>query len=183
MEGCNVATVDVPGAFMQADIDEVVHVKFEGDTAEMPVKMDPKLCQKQVMRTKMENQHSTCVELLKAPWGTLKAALLFWKLPSSNKLVSWGFEINSCDWCVADKMIDGKQCTIVWHVDDLKTSHVDPEVNAKIVVLIDEEFGKEAPITVITQGKTHDCFGVTLDHAEKGEVKTKMLDHILKLLA
>jgi hypothetical protein len=46
MKGRDMATVDVPGAFMQADIDEVVHVKFEGETAEMLVKMDPKLHRK-----------------------------------------------------------------------------------------------------------------------------------------
>jgi hypothetical protein len=46
MEGRDVATVDVSGAFMQADIDEVVHVKFEGERAEMLVKMDPKLHRK-----------------------------------------------------------------------------------------------------------------------------------------
>jgi hypothetical protein len=33
MEGRDVATLDIPGAFMQADIDEVVHVKFEGEIA------------------------------------------------------------------------------------------------------------------------------------------------------
>ncbi len=48
MEGCDVATVDIPGAFMQADIDEVVHVKFEGEIAEMLVKLDPKLYRKYV---------------------------------------------------------------------------------------------------------------------------------------
>ena len=35
MERRDVATVDIPGAFMQADIDEVVHVNFEGEIAEM----------------------------------------------------------------------------------------------------------------------------------------------------
>jgi hypothetical protein len=43
MEECDVAIVDIPGAFMQSDIDEVVHVRFEGEIAEMLVRMDPKL--------------------------------------------------------------------------------------------------------------------------------------------
>jgi hypothetical protein len=121
---------------------------------------------------KDENGKSVlCVELLKALCGTLKAALLF-----------WGFEINPYDWCVANKMINGKQCTILWHVDDLKTSHVDPEVNAEIVKLINDEFGKEAPITV-TRGKTHDYLGMTLDCTEKGKVKIKMIDCVEKMLA
>ena len=43
MEERNVAIVDIPGAFMQADIDQVVHVKFAGKIAEMPVRLDPKM--------------------------------------------------------------------------------------------------------------------------------------------
>jgi hypothetical protein len=46
MEERDVATVDIPGYFMQADIDEVVHVRFEGEIAEMLVRMDPKLYRK-----------------------------------------------------------------------------------------------------------------------------------------
>jgi hypothetical protein len=33
----------------------------------------------------------------------------------------------------ANKMIDGKQCTIVWHVDDLKISHVKEKVKTIII--------------------------------------------------
>ena len=46
----------------------------------------------------------------------------------SKKLIEWGFEINLYDWCVANKTVNGKQCTILWHVGDLKISHVDLEV-------------------------------------------------------
>jgi hypothetical protein len=91
MEERDVAIVHIPGAFMQADIDEVVHVKFEGAFAEMLVKMDPKLYRKYV---KDENGKSVLyTKLLKALYGTLRAALLFWKLLPS-KLVKWGFTIN-----------------------------------------------------------------------------------------
>ncbi len=178
MERRDVATVDIPGAFMQADIDEVVHVKFEGEIAEMLVKLDPKLYCKYV---RDENGKSVLyVELLKALYGTLKAALLFWKL-LSKILVSWGFVINPYDWCVANKMINGKQCTILWHVDDLKISHVAYEVVTSIIGLIDAEFGKEAPITV-TRGKVHDYLGMTLDYSIDGKVQIKMIDSIAKML-
>jgi hypothetical protein len=43
-----VATVDIPWAFMQADIDEVVHVRFEGEISEIIVRMNPKLYRKYV---------------------------------------------------------------------------------------------------------------------------------------
>jgi hypothetical protein len=59
------------------------------------------------------------VILRKALYGTLQAALLFWENISSQ-MQEWGFEINPYDLCVANKTIDQKQCTIMWHVDDLK---------------------------------------------------------------
>ena len=91
MEGRDVATLNIPGAFMQADIDEVVHIKFEGEIAKMLVKMDPKLYRKYVKNERGKTVFY--VELLKALYGTLRAALLFWKL-LSGKLESWGFTIN-----------------------------------------------------------------------------------------
>jgi hypothetical protein len=64
MEGRDDATVDIPVAFMQADIDEVVHVIFEGEIAEMLVRMDPRLYRKYV---KDKNGKAVLyVELLKA---------------------------------------------------------------------------------------------------------------------
>ena len=39
-----------------------------------------------------------------------------------------GFEVNPYAPCVANKMVDGSQCTVAWHVDDLKVSHKDKAV-------------------------------------------------------
>ena len=41
MERRSVTTVDIPGAFMQADIDEKLHIKLEGDIALLLVRIDP----------------------------------------------------------------------------------------------------------------------------------------------
>ena len=76
MEGRDVEILDIPGAFMQADImDEVVHVKFEGEIAKMLVKLDPKLYRKFI---KDEHEKSVLyVELLKALYSTMRVAFLF----------------------------------------------------------------------------------------------------------
>jgi hypothetical protein len=179
MEERDVATVDIPGAFMQVDIDKVVHVRFEGKIAKMLVRMDPKLYRKYV-RDK-NGKAVLYVELLNALYGTLKAALLFWKL-LSIKLILWGFTINPYDWCVSNKMIDEQQCTVLWHVDNLKISHVREDVHTDIIKRINDEFRKEPPIT-ITRGKVHNYLGMILNYSEKGKVKTKMLDYVNKMLA
>lgn len=120
-------------------------------------------------------------ELKKALYGTLDATLLFWK-NLSKKLEAWGFERNPYDWCVVNKMVDGKQCTILWHVDDLKISHVDLKVVDGILEQLDGEYRKEAPMTV-THGKVHDYLGMTLDYSKDRKVKVSMVDYIEKMLA
>ena len=41
LEKRNVVTLDIPGAFMPADIDEKIHVKLVGELANLLVKVDP----------------------------------------------------------------------------------------------------------------------------------------------
>jgi len=52
-----------------------------------------------------------------------------WDTRSSHTIleaiVEWGFELNEHDDCVVNKIIKRKQCTITWHMDDLKISHAD----------------------------------------------------------
>ena len=62
------------------------------------------------------------MKIQKALYGMLKSALLFYQKLRDN-LEGNGFQINRYDPCVANKMIDREQMTIVWHVDDLKVSH------------------------------------------------------------
>lgn len=50
----------------------------------------------------------------------------------------------------------------LWHVDDLKISHVGPKVVDEAIPLLESEFGKEAPLTV-SRGKVHDYLDMTID--------------------
>jgi hypothetical protein len=52
------------------------------------------------------------VQLKKALYGTLQAALIFWKKLSS-KFQGWGFIINPYDKCVANMDVNGSQCTLI----------------------------------------------------------------------
>ena len=72
------------------------------------------------------------VQLKKALYGTLQSALMFWKLLSET-LQEWGFTLNPYDKCVANKNIEGKQCKMTWHVDNLKTSHASKDVVEDII--------------------------------------------------
>ena len=67
------------------------------------------------------------MEALNALYGIIKAALLFY-LKFVKNLKSIGFVLNTYNPCVANKIVDGAQLTVLWHVDDLKVSHVDAGV-------------------------------------------------------
>jgi hypothetical protein len=90
-----VVTTDIPGAFMQTDVDEVIHVRLEGPLASLLAKLAPNLYEKYLEYDK-KGKPIMCVKLKKALCGTLQAAMLFWK-DLSAKLVSWGYEINPYD--------------------------------------------------------------------------------------
>ena len=92
-----------------------------------------------------------------------------------------GLHIKPYDPCVVNKIINGSQCTILWHVDDLKILHVDPEVVTEVIDLIELEFGKEAPLTKL-RGPVHEYLGMTIDFSVTGKVKFSMIDYIKDML-
>ena len=179
IEGRYNVVVDLPGAFMQAHMKDDVFMTFEGAMAELMVQIPPEIYRKYV--TVKNGKPILYVKLQKALYGNLQAALLFWQ-NLSGTLQDWGFEINPYDSCVANKIINGKQCTIVWHVDDLKISHVDPAVVTEVIELLNNEFGKEGPLT-INRGKCHDYLGMTLDFSTPKKVQIRMDDYIKNMLA
>ena len=67
------------------------------------------------------------VRALNSIYGIMKAALLFC-LKFVGDLMRIGFKLNPYDPCVANKTINGKQVTLVWHVDNIQASHVEAEV-------------------------------------------------------
>lgn len=179
MEQRRVMTVDIPGAFMQTDIDEVIHVKLEEELVELLTRVNPDHYQKFV--TRENGKKVLYVQLQKALYGTLQAALLFWKELSGFLVQQLGFELNPYDNCVANKTINGKQCTICWHVDDLKLSHCDQAVLEQVLEKLNERFGKEDPLSV-NRGDVHDYLGMTLDFSTAGKVKFTMVDFIESML-
>jgi len=88
-----------------------------------------------------------------------------------------GFELNPCDMCVANAIIEGKQCTICWYVDDNKISHVNPKVVDDVIIQIEAKFGKMSQ----TRVEDHDFLGMKITF-KLGKVKVGMKKHILKAI-
>ena len=81
----------------------------------------------------------------------LEALLLFWK-KISESLDKMGYHRKEYGWCVMNKIVKGKQCTILWHADDLKMLHVDSNVVSHVIADIETEYAKITKST-ITEGK------------------------------
>ena len=108
------------------------------------------------------------------------SSLLFYK-KFRKSIEAIGYEVNPYDPCVANKIINGKQHTLSWHVDDLKSSHVDPKVNDDFHKWLQDEYGQIKEITA-TRGKKHVYLGMTLDYSVPGEVKVDMTDYVKEML-
>ena len=122
-----------------------------------------------------------CIELQKALCGTLQASLLFWENLTEFLTEELGFTVNPYDSCIVNKMIDGKQCTILWHMDDLKLSHVKQQVLEDIANKLNAKYGQQTPL-IIHRGKIHDYLGMTIDYSEDGKVKFMMFDYMEGIL-
>ena len=64
------------------------------------------------------------VQIKKALYSLLRSKLLFYR-KLVNIIEVYGFQIPPYDPCVSNKMINDKHVMVLWHVDDLKVSHVD----------------------------------------------------------
>jgi len=175
-EGRDVCTMDIPGAFLQADNDEFVLMLLRGKLAEMMVKIDPSLYRKYVFMGKGQ-QPMLYVKLNKALYGLLRSALLFYKKLVSE-LEDMGFVLNPYDPCVANREINGSQQTVTWHVDDLKVSHLDPAVNTQLIKELAKIYG---PGITVSRGKVHDYLGMDLDYTGDRNVKISMIKYLKKI--
>ena len=60
-----------------------------------------------------------------------------------------------------EKKFKVKKCNILWHVDDLKMSHVDSDIVRSVLSDIDAEYRRIAKMT-ITRGNIHKYLRMTI---------------------
>mgnify|MGYP000055058244 CR=1 FL=1 len=186
-EGRDVAVIDIPNAFVQTrlenDADKAI-MRLRGKLAELMVKVAPEIYTKYVI-INSKGEKVLYVRLLNALYGIMKAALLYYQRFVTD-LKSVGFRVNPYDPCVANKTVKGKQLTVVWHVDDLKVSHVLATVVTRMANwlkktyerLFDDGSGKMK----ICRGKIHEYLGMTLDFTVSGQVRVTMLPYVKEIV-
>ena len=113
------------------------------------------------------------MKVLRATYGCLKATMLWYNLYLPT-LKGMGLELNPYDLCVANKIINGKQCTIFWYVDDNNISHEDPAVVDTIIKELTTHFGELS----ITRGKEHTFLGMDIKIRDDKKIEIDMIEQI-----
>ena len=176
IEERDVAIVDIPGAFLRAMLEEVVHVCLRGLLAEIMVEISKETYGPYIFYDK-NGEAVLYVKLTRALYGCLKSSLQFWK-QLSGVLEAEGFSTNPYDSCVMNKSIQGSQCTITFHVDDLKISHKDPQVVSDIIHMLEGIYGEVA----VSRGKMQTYLGIDFDFSVPGEVSLSMKSYLQDIL-
>ena len=168
VEGRKVTTFDIPGAYLHADMPESkkLLLKLRGKFVEIMCDVN-KEYKKHVLYEK--GQKVLYMKISKAIYGCIESALIWYELYVSV-LGNLGFELNQYDRCVANKMVNGNQCTIVWYVDDNKISHREQEVVDEILEIMTKHFGE----MTVTKGHVHEFLGFKFTlHKDKIEIDMK----------
>eukprot|EP00392_Amoebophrya_sp_AT5.2_P019736 g20709.t1 len=111
--GQKASTVDIGGAYLNADMTgEEVLMELEPILTKMLTKIAPEVV------PFVDDRGRLLVRLDKALYGCIQSAKL-WYDNLTEFLRSIGFKHNGVDPCVMNKMIDGKQMTLVLFVDDI----------------------------------------------------------------
>ena len=77
-EGRDVATVDIPGVFLQTAMDDLVYVTLRGDVATQLEKTNPAKYRRFLKKNRHDKPYSI-TELRKALYGTHTASKLFYE--------------------------------------------------------------------------------------------------------
>ena len=165
---------DVEVAYLLADQDDFVVVKFTGESVDVLCNVDSKYKEYVTLE---KGKKVIYVQLIKALYGCLRSALLWYEL-YTTKLQSMGFELNPYDPCVANKIINNKQCSIGYYVDDNIATHDSNEVLKQVAETVEKQVGK----ITITTGDEHTFLGMNIKFNKNGTVTIDMQDYVKETL-
>lgn len=158
-EGRHVMTLDVGGAFLNADMPSdgiKVHMRINGVLAALLVELDP------AYEPFVDNGGCVVVELTKALYGTVQASKLWYEL-LTKELLGLGFVQNPYDKCVFNKTVEGHQVSLALHVDDMLVTSVDvKDLNALAASIMSKWSNSTRH-----DGPVVDFVGMTMDYATR----------------
>ena len=183
-ENRDVMTCDIPNALVQTEIQnqeigERIIMKIRGTLLEILVQMYPEKYSGYVVEE--GGRKTLYVVMLKVLYGMMMSSLLYY-LKFRGDLEVIGFQVNPYDPCVANRIVRGRQHTVIWHVDDLKSSHVNKKVNDEFLEWLKSKYANDGIGNVsVTRGRRHEYLGMTLVFTNEGNLKIEMINYIDKM--
>ena len=188
IENCHTTVIDIPNAFIQTVVEDKkrrVIIRIRGMLVDILIKIAPEVYQSYVTTDRKGNKQ-ILVECLNALYGTMVASLLYYE-KFTKSLKDHGYKVNPYDACVWNKSIGGKQCTICFHVDNCKISHVLEKVVDDMIEWLRKQyesiFEDGSGKMKVNKGKIHKYLGMTLDFTTKSQVKISMVDYVKEVIA
>ena len=121
-EGRYIASDDVPMAYITVASDRKrIYMKLNKSIVAIIKRHDPNFAEY------VDSDGMATVEIIAALYGLSDSSGL-WYEEISSFLKSLGFVENDVEKCVFNKIIDGKQCTILLYVDDMLCMHISPKL-------------------------------------------------------
>jgi hypothetical protein len=103
-----------------------------------------------------------------------------------KSLTDIGFVLNPYDPCVADKIINKKQFTVCFHVDNCTLSHRQPKVMDRMINWLCHEhesvFEDGSGEMTVSGGKAHEHLGMTLDHSVRDQAKVSQFGYVEEIV-
>jgi hypothetical protein len=83
--------------------------------------------------------------------------------------------VNPYDPCVANRIVNGKQHTASWHVDDLKSSHVNNKVNDQFLQWFEKTYASnDIGHVKAIRGNRHSYLAMILNFSIPGILQVDM---------
>jgi hypothetical protein len=151
-------------------------LKIRGILVDVLVEIAPDVYKYYVLKDK-KGSKQLLVQFQNALYDTMVASLLYYR----KFVKSFPY-----DPCVANKMIEGNQMTICFHVDDCKLIHRKTKVMDSMIEYLRQEyesiFEDGSGAMMVSRGKIHKYLGMTRDCTVHGQVKITMFDYVDDIL-
>ena len=159
-------------------------IQIWGVLVELVTNTAPEVYSKYVTVDKKGNK-VLLVECMNAIYGTMVTGLLYYH-KFADSLYQKKFTKNPYDPCLWNKIIEGKQCTICFHIDNCKISHVKLSVNDGIIAWLRPEykiiFTDSSGRMKVARGRVNFYVGMTLDFTVDKVVKVTMISYVNEII-
>ncbi len=132
--GGEIYSVDIPAAFLFADLDEDIYMSIPAHVSNIILKSKN-------LKGYTDNKGRLIVKLRKSIYGLRQAPINFY-LHMRNALINMGYTVSASDSCIFSRRTENEITTIAIHVDDLLVSSNSTQHMEELKQKLAEQFGE-----------------------------------------